>query len=84
MSVSFLCQRAAGACFSQAAIVKQPILNWYGQGESDCLLKTKHCEIRPVRRCRRNVISAQCSECQREEIQAKRESTAGVTMTLLR
>ena len=39
--------------------------NWYGQGESDCLIKTKHCE--GAKACSRNVISAQCSECQREE-----------------
>jgi hypothetical protein len=23
---------------------EQPIQNWRGQGESDCLIKTKHCE----------------------------------------
>ena len=38
-----------------------------GQGESDCLIKTKHCD--GLRRCWRNVISAQCSECQSDEIQ---------------
>ncbi|CAN0930535.1 hypothetical protein LINGRAHAP2_LOCUS37627, partial [Linum grandiflorum] len=44
-----------------------PAQNWYGQGESDCLIKTKHCD--GPRGCSRNVISAQCSECQSEEIQ---------------
>lgn len=28
---------------------EQPTQNWSGQGESDCLIKTKHCEGR--RRC---------------------------------
>jgi len=23
---------------------EQPDQNWYGQGESDCLIKTKHCD----------------------------------------
>ena len=39
---------------------EQPSQNWSGQGESDCLIKTKHCD--GLRRCWRNVISAQCSE----------------------
>ncbi|KAF3613490.1 hypothetical protein FXO38_36219 [Capsicum annuum] len=47
--------------------VEQPTQNWYGQGESDCLIKTKHCD--GPNGCSGNVISAQCSECQREEIQ---------------
>jgi hypothetical protein len=47
--------------------VEQSTQNWYGQGESDCLIKTKHCDG-PCG-CSRNVISAQCSECQSEEIQ---------------
>ena len=46
---------------------EQPSQNWSGQGESDCLIKTKHCD--GLRRCWRNVISAQCSECQSDEIQ---------------
>ena len=45
---------------------KQPTQNWHGPGESDCLIKTKHCAA--PRGLRRNVISAQCSECQSEEI----------------
>ncbi|RDX82302.1 hypothetical protein CR513_36927, partial [Mucuna pruriens] len=24
--------------------VEQSTQNWYGQGESDCLIKTKHCD----------------------------------------
>ncbi|KAG0464551.1 hypothetical protein HPP92_020620 [Vanilla planifolia] len=47
--------------------VEQSTQNWYGHGESDCLIKTKHCD--GPRGCSRNVISAQCSECQSEEIQ---------------
>ncbi|KAK8621574.1 hypothetical protein V6N13_081007 [Hibiscus sabdariffa] len=46
---------------------EQSTQNWYGQGESDCLIKTKHCDG-PCG-CSRNVISAQCSKCQSEEIQ---------------
>ncbi|CAN4123479.1 unnamed protein product [Withania somnifera] len=41
--------------------------NRYGQGESDRLIKTKHCD--GPNGCLRNVISARCSECQSEEIQ---------------
>ncbi|KAL2223669.1 UNVERIFIED_CONTAM: hypothetical protein Sindi_3089000 [Sesamum indicum] len=48
--------------------------------ESDCLIKTKHCDG-PCG-CSRNVISAQCSECQSEEIQPSAVN-GGVTMTLL-
>uniref|UniRef100_A0ACD5Z4L8 Uncharacterized protein n=1 Tax=Avena sativa TaxID=4498 RepID=A0ACD5Z4L8_AVESA len=29
--------------------MKQPTQNWYGQGESDCLIKIKHCD--GPRRC---------------------------------
>ena len=47
--------------------VEQLTQNWYGQGESDCLFKTKHCDG-PCE-CSCNVISAQCSHCQSEEIQ---------------
>ena len=39
---------------------EQPSQNWSGQGESDCLIKTKHWDV--LNRCWRNVISAQCSE----------------------
>ena len=41
--------------------------NWSDQEESDCLIKTKHCDI--VKTIWHNVISAQCSECQFGEIQ---------------
>ena len=40
---------------------EHPSQNWSGQGESDCLIKTKHCD--GVKKWWRNVISAQCSEC---------------------
>ena len=46
---------------------EQSSQNWGGQGESDCLIKTKHCD--GLHRCLHNVISAQCSECQSDEIQ---------------
>lgn len=42
---------ATAAC-SRASIVevclfdaKQPTQNWHGPGESDCLIKTKHCDV---------------------------------------
>ena len=47
---------------------KQLTQNWSGQGESDCLIKTKHCDS--LYWYLHNVISAQCSECQRDEIQS--------------
>jgi hypothetical protein len=40
--------------------------NWYGLKESDCLIKTKHCD--KPKRLLRNVISAQCSECHCDEV----------------
>jgi len=46
---------------------EQQSQNWSGQGESDCLIKTKHCDNLNRYWC--NVISAQCSECQSDEIQ---------------
>ncbi|CAL5362786.1 unnamed protein product [Camellia sinensis] len=46
---------------------EQSTQNWYGQGEFECLIKTKHYDG-PCG-CSRNVISPQCSECQSEEIQ---------------
>jgi len=30
---------------------EQPTKNWYGQGESDCLIKTKHCDGQKVLDC---------------------------------
>uniref|UniRef100_A0A3Q7GR10 Uncharacterized protein n=1 Tax=Solanum lycopersicum TaxID=4081 RepID=A0A3Q7GR10_SOLLC len=47
--------------------VEQPTQNLYGQGKSDYLIKTKHCD--GPNRCLRNVIFSQCCECQSEEIQ---------------
>ena len=47
--------------------IEQLTQNWYGQGESDCLIKTKHCDGASA--CLHNVNSAQCSECQSEGIQ---------------
>ena len=35
--------------------------NWIWHGESDCLIKTKYCEL--LRSYLYNVPSAQCSEC---------------------
>ena len=40
--------------------------NWCWPEESDCLIKTKHCEN--LYSYSRNVISAQCSECHCDEI----------------
>jgi hypothetical protein len=44
----------------------RPAQNWCGQEESDCLIKTKHCD--KLKSFLRNVISAQCSECHCDEI----------------
>ena len=39
-----------GGADGSSAGDKQPTQNWHGQGESDCLIKTKHCAgRRPVR-----------------------------------
>ena len=40
---------------------EQVIQNWNGRWESDCLIKTKHCDY--LYGNLHNVISAQCSEC---------------------
>ena len=40
---------------------EQVIQNWNGRWESDCLIKTKHCDY--LNWTWRNAISAQCSEC---------------------
>ena len=53
--------------FGRSLRIQQLTENWRGQGESDCLIKTKHSDGR--KRCWQNVISAQCSECQSDEIQ---------------
>ncbi|KAJ8512051.1 hypothetical protein OPV22_002485 [Ensete ventricosum] len=62
--------------------VEQSTQNWYGQGESDCLIKTKHCD--GPSGCSRNVISAQCSECQSEEIQPSAGIASGRPVTKCR
>jgi hypothetical protein len=33
-----------GSLGEPSPAVKQSTQNWYGQGESDCLIKTKHCD----------------------------------------
>ena len=40
---------------------EQVTQNWSGRWESDCLIKTKHCDCPSG--SWRNAISAQCSEC---------------------
>ena len=32
------------SCHRKTIINKQLIQNWHGPGESDCLIKTKHCD----------------------------------------
>ena len=59
--------RRGSVRFGGVSCARQSAQNWNGQGESDCLIKTKHCD--GLRGCLRNVTSAQCSECQSEEIQ---------------
>ncbi|PHU24983.1 hypothetical protein BC332_03315 [Capsicum chinense] len=53
--------------FRGIPLVEQQPQNWYGQRESYYLIKTKHCH--GPNGCSRNVISAQCYECQSKEIQ---------------
>ena len=60
---------ARGTWSASASLpTEQQAENWSGLWEPDCLIKTKHYGY--LRRSSRNVISAQCSECQRDEIQA--------------
>ncbi len=40
---------------------EQVIQNWNGRRESDCLIKTQHCDF--LNGSMHNAISAQCSEC---------------------
>ena len=35
--------------FGISLCAEQPLQNWRGQGESDCLIKTKHCD--GLKRC---------------------------------
>ena len=39
-----------------SATVERPTQNWHGQGESDCLIKTKHCDGRKS-------VLTQCDFC---------------------
>ncbi|CAN6474711.1 unnamed protein product [Victoria cruziana] len=39
--------------------IEQPTQNWYGQGESDCLIKTKHCDCHGLRLSARAASQAQ-------------------------
>ena len=43
-----------GPCPS--ADIQRPAQNWYGPGESDCLIKTKHCDGR-------HLVLTQCDFC---------------------
>ena len=61
----------AGGCAGRAGANRRDLRltlsqNCHGQGESDCLIKTERLDS--LKRCLRDVISAQCSECQSEEI----------------
>ena len=46
----------ASARSSVSAGIQQPTQNWYGPGESDCLIKTKHCDGR-------HPVLTQCDFC---------------------
>ena len=48
-------------CLRTSLCGEQSTQNWNAQGESDCLIKTKHCDVGNSNL--RNVTSAQCSEC---------------------
>ena len=52
--------------FGLPSCIEQAIQNWNGRRESDCLIKIKHSDA--LNRCGRDAISAQCSECQNDEI----------------
>ena len=41
---------------SRSVVNRQPTQNWHGQGESDCLIKTKHCDGQ-------RVMLTQCDFC---------------------
>ncbi|XP_041378721.1 uncharacterized protein LOC121390999, partial [Gigantopelta aegis] len=47
---------AAPRASSVSAGIQQPTQNWYGPGESDCLIKTKHCDGR-------HPVLTQCDFC---------------------
>ncbi|KAG0489935.1 hypothetical protein HPP92_006798 [Vanilla planifolia] len=71
------CAERAGRCMPVGMVgaapwgpsrsIEKSTQSGYGHRESDRLIKTKHCD--GSRGFSRNVISAQCSECQSEEIQ---------------
>eukprot|EP00828_Plagiopyla_frontata_P015526 TRINITY_DN2015_c0_g1_i5.p5 TRINITY_DN2015_c0_g1~~TRINITY_DN2015_c0_g1_i5.p5 ORF type:complete len:104 (+),score=7.00 TRINITY_DN2015_c0_g1_i5:1281-1592(+) len=44
------------AGFGRPAYDQQPTQNWYGQGESDCLIKTQHCDGQKM-------VLTQCDFC---------------------
>ena len=50
---------------------EQPTQNWYGQGESDCLIKTKHCDGP-------NRMLTQCDFCQCSDVKVKKFNQARV------
>lgn len=60
------CGRAGRAGVNRRDLRLTLSQNCHGQGESDCLIKTERLDS--LKRCLRDVISAQCSECQSEEI----------------
>ena len=56
-AVLFACW-ATGGCMGTYASTgdQQPTQNWHGPGESDCLIKTKHCDGR-------HLVLTQCDFC---------------------
>ena len=48
--------RAGLRALSRSTINQRPTQNWHGQGESDCLIKTKHCDGQ-------RVMLTQCDFC---------------------
>ncbi|XP_041379038.1 uncharacterized protein LOC121391488 [Gigantopelta aegis] len=56
LPVDCLSYAAAPRASSVSAGIQQPTQNWYGPGESDCLIKTKHCDGR-------HPVLTQCDFC---------------------
>ncbi|KAI8726029.1 conotoxin-like precursor unassigned superfamily 20 [Biomphalaria pfeifferi] len=56
LPVDCLSYAAAPRGSSASAGIQQPTQNWYGPGESDCLIKTKHCDGR-------HPVLTQCDFC---------------------
>ena len=48
--------RGPASAVSRSIIKQRPTQNWHGQGESDCLIKTKHCDGQ-------RVMLTQCDFC---------------------